>query len=320
MTASLQQRAQVWTRYWAGGAAHSCATSYGEQYGGAIAGFWRRVFDATPASARLLDVATGSGAIPRLWRSWRPGDVWEAVDLATAVPPWASTPASGIHFHAGVHAEALPFPAAGFDLVTSQYGLEYCDHERALAEMLRVTAPGGRIALLMHDVDARPVLLARTELAHLDWLLGPEGLVQACAAMLGPVAQAASPQGRARLAGDPTAEAARLRFNAAQETLRERAVVQDGADILLEVRDAVAGLLQTTVRRGVANAEAELAAWRLAWTDHRWRLQELCTHALDAGTAQAIASRLDRAGMQVELDRLAEGPHCMGWALLGSLR
>ena len=45
-------------------------------------------------------------------------------------------------------AEALPFAAASFDVVLSTYGVMFTpEHERAASELLRVTRPGGRIAL-----------------------------------------------------------------------------------------------------------------------------------------------------------------------------
>lgn len=45
-------------------------------------------------------------------------------------------------------AEALPFGDAGFDVVLSTFGVMFTpNHQQAASEMLRVTRPGGRIAL-----------------------------------------------------------------------------------------------------------------------------------------------------------------------------
>jgi SAM-dependent methyltransferase len=45
-------------------------------------------------------------------------------------------------------AEALPFADASFDAVVSTFGVMFCpNQERAAAELLRVTRPGGRVAL-----------------------------------------------------------------------------------------------------------------------------------------------------------------------------
>lgn len=312
---ALPQRQQLWTRYWASGAVHSCGTSYGEHYGGAIAAFWRVVHDNTPDRSRLLDVATGSGAIPRLWRSWRTTDTWDAVDLAASAPLWVAGDSLDVRFHGSVRAESLPFPSASFDLVTSQYGLEYCDLTLAIPEVLRVRAPQGGVALVLHHSRSRPVALARTELSHLEWALGPDGLIGACADMLGPAAEAATPHGRERLARDPAAESARLRFNAAQAALRQRAGTGDGADVLGEIRDAVGALLGVAMTQGIARARNAFDSWTLALADHRLRLQELCTHALDAAAAHALGAQLTRAGLRVELGAIEEGPHLMGWTV-----
>ena len=59
---SIAARRDAWSRYWAGGAPHSCIGTYGERYGGVIAGFWRDRFGALPAVARVLYVATGNGS------------------------------------------------------------------------------------------------------------------------------------------------------------------------------------------------------------------------------------------------------------------
>jgi SAM-dependent methyltransferase len=45
-------------------------------------------------------------------------------------------------------AEALPFAAGRFDLVVCRQGIQFLDAPRAVAEMVRVTRPGGKVCLI----------------------------------------------------------------------------------------------------------------------------------------------------------------------------
>ena len=51
------------------------------------------------------------------------------------------------------NAEALPFADASFDCIFSVTVLEECDADRALAEMLRVARPGGRVGVIVRSID-----------------------------------------------------------------------------------------------------------------------------------------------------------------------
>ena len=323
MPDALKMRQAVWSRHWASGAGHSCAGSFWNDYGGEIAAFWRAMHATTPSGACVLDLATGGGAVPRLLLHSRPDlpvDL-HAVDLATTAPAWVRERPPGapgrVTFHGGTRVEALPLRAASVDLVTSQYGIEYAEVDAALDEVLRVRAPRGRIAFVLHHAESRPVRLAAIELAHLAVLLGPEGLVAACAAMLRPMAQAATAEGRARLAQDSTAHAARQAFNAAQSAVTARGRGQpDGADVLGEAQDAAAQVLALAGQRGEAVARDAHARWLQHLQDARLRLEELRRCALDAPALQGWVQRLQRHGLTVETATLAEGAHLMGWTLL----
>jgi len=60
--------------------------------------------------------------------------------------------AGEIHFLPG-GAEALPFSDGNFGVVFSVTVLEECDADRAIAEMVRVAAPGGRIGIIVRSLD-----------------------------------------------------------------------------------------------------------------------------------------------------------------------
>jgi ubiquinone/menaquinone biosynthesis C-methylase UbiE len=51
------------------------------------------------------------------------------------------------------NAEALPFPASSFDVAMSSTVIQRVDADRMLAEMVRVTKPGGRVAVVGHAHD-----------------------------------------------------------------------------------------------------------------------------------------------------------------------
>jgi ubiquinone/menaquinone biosynthesis C-methylase UbiE len=56
-----------------------------------------------------------------------------------------------VAWHEGT-AESLPFPEQSFDAVVSQFGLMFFpDRHEAIREMLRVLAPGGRLAVAVWD-------------------------------------------------------------------------------------------------------------------------------------------------------------------------
>jgi len=316
-------RRDAWSRYWAGGASHSCLGSYGDLYGGAIAAFWNAVFGTLPAAARVLDLATGNGVLPRmlLERCPGPGVQCDAVDIAPIRPDWlaALDPAdrNRVRVQGGVDAEALPFPDASFDLVVSQYGIEYARLDRAVTEVLRVLAPAGGVAMVLHHAGGRPAALAAVELDHLAWLAREGGFLDATAAMLEPMARAATPQGRASLQGDARANAVRERFNALQKEVSARGDGKEGADVLFEVREGAMSLLALAGRQGAGAATAAMEVLRAELAASETRLRDMLEHALDAGAAQALRDRLASAlGRPVSLEELHEDAgYLMGWAV-----
>jgi len=315
-------RRDAWSRYWARGAPHSCIGTYGDRYGGAIAAFWKDVFEGLPTVARVLDVATGNGALPRLLldNCSQPGVTCDAVDIATVQLLWLASAAPAerdrVRLHGGIDAGALPFADHTFDLAVSQYGLEYTDLESSVPEMLRVLTPRGDVALMLHHAQGRPATLAALEIGHIRWLTAEGGWFDATAAMIEPMARASTFGGRASLQGDTRATAARERFNRAQNELSARGTGQDGADVLFEMREAAMSVFAMAGREGVAAACDALAALREELIAGATRLEDLRSHALGAEQAQALGRRLESGlGSAVELGELREGDHLMGFTL-----
>ncbi len=121
---------------------------------------WRsavaRAVAAGPADL-VLDVAAGTGTSSRAFTSARARCV--ACDFSLGMlSAGARRPASLVSFVAG-DALALPFADEAFDAVTISFGLRnVASPEAALAEMRRVTKPGGTLAVCeFSHLLARPL-------------------------------------------------------------------------------------------------------------------------------------------------------------------
>src|SRR3954462_3598657 len=96
------------------------------------------------AADRVLDVACGTGNAAVL--ATGRGAQAVGVDFEPALLELARARGSA-HFIEG-DVESLPFDDGEFTVVVSLFGVMYApDHERAAAELKRVTAPGGRIVI-----------------------------------------------------------------------------------------------------------------------------------------------------------------------------
>lgn len=102
---------------------------------------------------RMLDVATGTGRLPTFVK-----DNWPRLDvtLLDLSRPYLARARAALRRWSRVHAvqapaEAMPFPDAGFDIVTSVYLLHELPRKvrvQALREMARVLKPGGLLVLV----------------------------------------------------------------------------------------------------------------------------------------------------------------------------
>jgi SAM-dependent methyltransferase len=101
---------------------------------------------------RVLDVATGPGYVAA--EATRRGATAWGVDVAEAMVARASAEHPGIEFRRA-DAQSLPFEDSAFDAVIGNFGLPHFGRpELAVAEGVRVLAPGGRLALTTWDNPA----------------------------------------------------------------------------------------------------------------------------------------------------------------------
>jgi SAM-dependent methyltransferase len=107
----------------------------------------------------VLDVGCGSGvAIREVARRCRGANRLIGVDMSPYLLREAAQLAQGegfgdvIEFHEG-RAETLPFSDGSVDVALSCTVLEEGDADHMLAELIRVTKPGGRVAVIVRAVD-----------------------------------------------------------------------------------------------------------------------------------------------------------------------
>ncbi|MNG59711.1 Malonyl-[acyl-carrier protein] O-methyltransferase [compost metagenome] len=92
---------------------------------------------------RLLDAGCGTGHFSRRWREL--GKQVTALDLAPGMLAFARRQQAADHYLLG-DIENVPLPAAAVDICFSSLVVQWCsDLPRALAELYRVTRPGGLI-------------------------------------------------------------------------------------------------------------------------------------------------------------------------------
>lgn len=122
-------------------------------------GLWRiaavRAIDPRPGE-RVLDLAAGTGASSAAIA--RTGAEVVALDFSAGMIAEGRRRHPELEFVEG-DAGSLPFADSGFDAVTISFGLRNMERpQAALAEMLRVLRPGGRIVVCEFSRPPRPLV------------------------------------------------------------------------------------------------------------------------------------------------------------------
>ena len=163
-----------WSEYWSAGRLTSLPDDFAANYEGEIADFWADQFADVPEGGKVVDLCTGNGAIALLAARYlqsqgRAAEIL-AVDAARVSPeavekahPDVKELIASVTFIGESPVESLALPEGSADLVTSQYGIEYCDWEEAAAKVAALLKPGGRLALVCHAATSDIVATMEAE-------------------------------------------------------------------------------------------------------------------------------------------------------------
>ena len=170
------QDTRCWDHFWASGQSSCCSESGLRENDQAIREQWEAMFSVLAPNQHVLDICTGNGAVLRVAlecsvREAVPVDL-VGVDAAAITPDEDNFPDGG-HVPLFVRGDAaeLPFADSAFDMVVSQFGMEYLPLEPAIGEAMRVLKEDGRGRFIAHAVNGATTLGAAAELGDIDLLL-----------------------------------------------------------------------------------------------------------------------------------------------------
>ncbi|MBX7197766.1 MAG: class I SAM-dependent methyltransferase [Rhodospirillaceae bacterium] len=171
----------IWDTYWDSSLVHCFGVNVQAPVTAALERAWYDVARLMPAGGAILDLGCGNGAVPLAMARAGGGFAITGIDEA-AIDPVNNVPDhaelfGAMRFLPRTAMETLPFPDASFDLVTSQFGIEFSGNSpAALAEAMRVLKPGGRLVIMALPHASRAVSDARIALKQARHLLGDSTL------------------------------------------------------------------------------------------------------------------------------------------------
>jgi ubiquinone/menaquinone biosynthesis C-methylase UbiE len=166
-----------WSSYW--GQGHVSAVASQRNYEGETANYWKTQFKHLNQGDQVLDVCSGNGAVAILAQEY--SERFElnlrvtAVDAANISPaqiterlPYLAACIRAIRFKSNMPIENLDDEAESYNLITSQYGIEYTDLKESAQQITRILKPGGHFSLICHAPDSVLVKVAEKYLEDFD--------------------------------------------------------------------------------------------------------------------------------------------------------
>ena len=304
-----------WDDYWQGTLRARSAVEGGVRHP-AVKQFWIESLSSLPvdpAAARVLDIGSGDGAMLEHLSAaggFLPGNV-TCVDRSRAAIAALRHRFPGVE---GLVADAVDIPLApeSFDVVTSQFGVEYAG-PKAVQNSARLVAPGGVLILLLHITEG---LMHRECRAALDAIQETEdsNFIALASDMFR--AGFAAVEGKDRAPYDEAAS----RLDAAVRRV----------EAVLDLHgEHVAGDTIATLYAGVAQIHRELPQYEaqpvLEWLEvmegelrsFRARMQSMLEAALEETDYASLRGHLEQAGFELDPRRRLDSADgaALGWLI-----
>ena len=317
-----------WSQFWSRDNITTFVRPFDGNYDAEFADFWNAQFARLADGARVVDLATGNGAIALLAKQYAVDRAlsFEVIGIDYAeINPTAVLAAqenlrpllAAIEFRGGVRIEATGLAADSVDLLTSQYGFEYADTDSAVAEAWRVLERGGRMALILHHDESIVVAHAREGLDQVQFCLQTEQIDKRVAALVKIIGQAVTSEQRRALKSNRKAESIRKKLNASLTRIKQRSLAYKDPEGFMGVM--VPSLLKVFgeyKEASVAQKLAHVRDVRAAFDAYRERMADLASAAPSPEQLDLVVDKLVAAGFAVAArGTLHYKGSLMGWTL-----
>ena len=140
-----------WSEYWQneGASGEVFVNQQGEKHQ-ALAAFWHSQLTGHDGPAKMIDLACGAGSVFADLPQQHAFEL-HAADISPAALSQLNERLPEVETHV-CSADNLPFESGTFDLVVSQFGIEYAGHQ-GFYEAARIVKPGGKLVVLCHIED-----------------------------------------------------------------------------------------------------------------------------------------------------------------------
>ena len=312
---------EQWGRYWRHGTVTTFGGRFADNYEGRIRDHWHRMLDQVPAGGKVIDLATGNGAIALISAEYgeRLTREFEIVGIDSAdIAPARHLAGRGnarhldrIRFVGNTRLEDTGLPGASFDLAASQFGIEYAEPTVAVDELHRLLKPAhATFAALIHHADSALLRQAKDGLAQVH-ACEQSGLHPALRDLHRRLHQLA------RRGRDPhdDDDARQLRSTVNERLAAFRAAgakSPDPSQIVFYVEQSMA-TFNPKLAKDMA-LEQKLAVLRdvaAETTAYGERMRDMISSALDDTEVGALAERLERRGFRIVENQpfVFEGSH-----------
>lgn len=163
-----------WSNYWEGGQLTSLPQDFKENYQGSIYDEWIDCFKRMPDKSSVLDLCAGNCAISLLAASYAKENNLEinitALDAAHVTKgniikkfPYQKENLQQIKLISNCRVEDIKIESSTFDLIVSQYGIEYCDWIASAKQVARLLKKGGEFCMITHTSSTEIVKFMEIE-------------------------------------------------------------------------------------------------------------------------------------------------------------
>ena len=167
-----------WSRYWQAGQLTSLPQDFAVNYEGEIYDYWVSYFSELPSAASVLDLCTGNGAVALLAQTFSDQQSKQlsitgldgasiSLEAIHKRYPDLSKQIDAVNFIDNQAIESMSLDEQ-FDLITSQYGIEYCDWSVVASTVTKHLKPGGQFVIITHAPETDITQYMKQERSEYD--------------------------------------------------------------------------------------------------------------------------------------------------------